>query len=233
MTFEIRDPNLRFPRTRTRRTRTSAIVVHHLDAHWDVHRTHTFHQSLGWNGIGYHFHIAMDGTISTGRGLEFVGAHANPPAGANSSMIGIGCEGRYHNVDRSMPDIQFNALVWLIQHLRGIYGNIPIHGHRDLAATACPGQFFPLNEVRTLQFRVAQEGNDRNKKEEAQVARFDRIEDMPTWARPHLEKFTTTLAKDGLPIIRGDQHGNLDLSLDMIRMLVIFERLLDIHEPLS
>jgi len=153
MNFSIKDPGLRFPKARTRRARTSEIIVHHLDAQWDIHRTHQFHISRGWNGIGYNFHVAKDGTISLGRGMEFVGAHTNPPNGANSSSIGIGCEGQYHSVDRIMPDAQFNALVWLIKHLRGIYGDIPVRGHRDLAATACPGQFFPLAEVQRLQFR--------------------------------------------------------------------------------
>jgi len=227
MNFTIRDPGLRFPNARTRRTRTDAIIVHHLDAHWDVHRTHEFHLSRGWNGIGYNFHIAMDGTISLGRGMEFVGSHTNPPAGTNSTTIGIGCEGRFHGVDRTMPDIQFNALVWLIQHLRGIYGNIPIQGHRDLAATACPGQFFPLDEVRRLQFRgTASKAEAKEEGKVAEVRRFNRVEEMPNWARPYMERLTITLAKDGLPILRGDQHGNLDLSLDMIRLTIIFERLL-------
>jgi len=188
-----------------------------------VHRTHEFHQSLGWNGIGYNFHIAMDGTISLGCGMEFVGAHTNPPAGSNNTTIGIGCEGRFHHVDRTMPDVQYNALVWLIRHLRSIYGNIWIRGHRELAATACPGQFFPLDEVRTLEFRNREEVQEPVVTER----RFQSVQEMPNWAQPYMEELTTTLAKDGLPIIRGDRNGNLDLSLDMIRMIIIFERRLE------
>jgi N-acetylmuramoyl-L-alanine amidase len=150
MNFTIKDARLRFPRRHIRRLRTEHIVIHHLDAHWDVHRTHAYHQSLGWNGIGYNLHVAMDGTITLGRGIEIEGVHT---VGLNSRSIGIGCEGRYHSVDRLMPDIQFNALVWLIKHLHEIYGNIPVIGHRDYVATSCPGQFFPLQEVQTLQFR--------------------------------------------------------------------------------
>jgi len=153
MSFTIRNPNLQFQRPRTQRSSTVGIVLHHLDAHWTVERTHAFHQSRGWNGIGYNFHVAMDGTISLGRGMEFVGAHTNPPAGINATTIGIGCEGRFHSVDRTMSVVQFNALIRLIQHLRGVYGDIWVKGHRDLAPTACPGQFFPLAEVQKLQFR--------------------------------------------------------------------------------
>ena len=158
MDFLIRDVGLRFPFQRRRRARTDYIVIHHLDAHWDVHRTHQHHLSIGWNGIGYNFHVAMDGTISLGRGMEFEGAHK---LGFNNRAIGIGCEGRYHSVDRTMPDVQFNALVWLIRHLREVYGEVRIMGHREYNATSCPGQFFPLAEVQRLQFREIQsEGGD-------------------------------------------------------------------------
>lgn len=220
MHFQIVDPNLRFPRARTRRTRTDAIVLHHLDAHWDVHKTHQHHLSLGWNGIGYNYHIAMDGTISLGRGLEFEGAHT---LGANSTTIGIGCAGRFHSVDRVMPDVQFNALVWLIRHLQNIYGALPIGGHRDLAATACPGQFFPLKEVQRLQFR----GKSEKVQEEEQMQtkkRFERIEDMPAWALPHVRRLMVERGADGFPILQGDGKGNLDLSLDMLRIIVLLER---------
>ena len=228
MQFTIHDPNLRFPRARTRRTRTDAIVVHHLDAHWDVHRTHAFHNSLAWNGIGYNFHVAMNGTISLGRGMEFVGAHTNPPRGINETTIGIGCEGRYHSVDRTMPDVQFNALVWLIRHLRSIYGNLPIGGHRDLAATACPGQFFPMDELQKLQFRGTQNEQKQEEEQMETQERFQRIEEMPAWAREHIERLTQETDKDGNPILRGDGRGDFDLSLDMLRLLVIMERRLGV-----
>jgi len=52
-----------------------------------------------------------------------------------------------------MPDTQFNALVWLLRHVRGIYGNLPIQGHNAFASTACPGRFFPMAEVRRLEYR--------------------------------------------------------------------------------
>jgi len=163
----------------------------------------------------------MDGAISLGRGIEFQGAHK---LGFNDRAIGIGCEGRFHCIDRTMPDAQFNALVWLIRHLRELYGDIRILGHRDYNATACPGQFFPLDEVRGLQFRGTTD--DVKESDEEQVKRFNKVAEMPSWAKPYMEMLTTTLAKDGLPVIRGDKRGNLDLSLDMIRMAIIFERLL-------
>ena len=156
MNFKIEPPVLNFPNSRQRRTATNAIVVHHLDAQWDVNRVHAEHIRRGWNGIGYNFHVSKTGVISEGRGMEFVGSHTNPPAGTNSTTIGIGCEGQYDSVDCEMPDVQFNALVWLIKHLRGIYGDIPVRGHNEFAGHSsndCPGQFFPLTEIKQLKFR--------------------------------------------------------------------------------
>jgi cell division septation protein DedD len=54
-----------------------------------------------------------------------------------------------------MPDAQFDAAVWLIRHLQGTFGNIAPRGHGEMsgAATACPGRFFPLAEMKRLQYR--------------------------------------------------------------------------------
>jgi len=152
MTHTIRTPNpvLRFRNALTRRARTDGIVLHHYAANVSVQTVHNWHLGNGWAGIGYNFVVDKDGTIWNGRGMEFVGAHA---ANNNANTIGIAVQGNYHTVSRTMPDAQFNALVWLIRHVRERYGNIWIRGHRDLMATACPGQHFPMDEVRRLQFR--------------------------------------------------------------------------------
>ena len=152
MTHTIRTPNpaLRFRNPLSRRARTDGIVLHHYAANVSIQTVHNWHLGNGWAGIGYNFVVDKDGTIWNGRGMEFVGAHA---ANHNSNTIGIAVQGDYHNVSRTMPDAQFNALVWLIRHLRERYGNIWIRGHRDLMATACPGQHFPMAKVQRLQFR--------------------------------------------------------------------------------
>ena len=219
MQFQIQTPTLRFPRPRVRRSRTDSIVLHHLDAHWDVHRTHEFHNSLGWNGIGYNFHVALDGTISQGRGMEFQGAHK---VGFNDRAVGVGCEGRFHSHDQTMPDVQFNAIVWLCKHIRQQYGDIRILGHRDYHATACPGQFFPLSELQRLEFR---EQTEESEVTEMAEVRFQTLEDLPTWARPYIRRLTEEQGADGQPILRGNDSRNLDLSEDMIRMLVLMERM--------
>ena len=226
MKFQVHNPNLRFPNARARRVRTDAIVLHHLDAHWDVHRTHQHHLSLGWNGIGYNFHVAMDGRISEGRGMEFQGAHTGAPAGTNASTIGIGCEGRFDSVDRVMPDAQFNALVWLIGHIRAHYNrDIQLRGHRDFMPTACPGRFFPMEELQRLKFRGGAETEEEEEVKTVQEARFQSLAELPKWAVPYVKRLTEETGSDGQAMLRGDNAGNLDLSMDMLRMLVIMQRM--------
>ena len=48
--------------------------------------------------------------------------------------------------------------------------------------------------------------------------RYNKVSEMPTYARPTIQK----LLDKG--IVKGDASGNLDLSLDMIRMLIFNDR---------
>ena len=156
MKFKIQDPfpRLQFRNGFTLRRETNAIALHHLHHPTaDIHEVHRWHLNKGWSGIGYSFFIDKQGNIFNGRGMLAVGSHINPPPGTNSTTIGIAVQGAYDTVDREMPDAQFNALVWLIKEIRRKYGKIPIQGHRDFAATACPGRFFPMDEVRRLKYR--------------------------------------------------------------------------------
>ena len=153
MTFEIRttDPPLAFTGTPQRRIRTDRIILHHYHHETATPRdVHRWHLDRGWAGIGYNLVVDMDGTIWEGRGMENVGAHAG---GSNSDSIGIACQGRYDDRTTEMPDAQFNSLVWLIRHIRDIYGKIPVLRHSDVSATACPGRHFPWAELLTLEFR--------------------------------------------------------------------------------
>ena len=168
MIFEIKNPvpALQFRSTPTRRSATNEIVLHHYahptkagQQYATVHDVHRWHLNAGKIGIGYNLVVNRDGSIIIGRGMDAVGAHTYPPRGINSTSVGIGVQGNFDSVNTYMPDAQFNALVWLIKHIRGIYGNIPIRGHREVpgTSTACPGRFFPIDEIRRLEYRVQED----------------------------------------------------------------------------
>ncbi len=126
----------------TQRDDTSRIVIHHTgnptDDDLSAEQLHRSHQNLGWAGVGYHFIVRKDGSIELGRPVECVGAHAE---GFNYCSIGIHICG---NFDLAEPtEAQINALPMLIADICDAYGLIAsadiVVGHRDLMATACPG----------------------------------------------------------------------------------------------
>ena len=45
-----------------------------------------WHKKRGWRGIGYHYVIALDGSMEYGRPVEQIGAHVK---GMNKNSIGI------------------------------------------------------------------------------------------------------------------------------------------------
>ena len=144
----IINPNFHFTNTTNRGNVTNAILIHHVAGRMSAARVHTMHQSppRNWAGIGYHFHIDFDGTITQGRDMRHQGAHSRAN---NRTSIGIVLNGNFHTNDR-VTDAQFNALVWLIRHIRGTYGDLPVIGHGEVSATACPGRHFPMARLREV-----------------------------------------------------------------------------------
>lgn len=52
----------------TRRSRPTAVVLHHAEAKTaSVQDINRWHLERGWVGIGYHYYIRKDGSIYRGR----------------------------------------------------------------------------------------------------------------------------------------------------------------------
>ena len=98
-----------------------------------------WHRERGFNGIGYHFIIYLDGSIHLGRPIEKSGAHC---AGQNSNSIGVcyigGLERDCKTPKDTRTDAQRKAMRSLISELKVQYPNASIHGHREFANKACP-----------------------------------------------------------------------------------------------
>jgi hypothetical protein len=128
----------------------TGIALHHMaNANWSVKDVENYHvNSNGWTAIGYNYWIGFDGSIYEGRGLN-IGAHIT---GFNSTTVGIGFQGNFQSGTKVpvsvMTDEQFNAGVELIAWLKEQIPSIQkIGGHRDFAASSCPGDTFPLAEM--------------------------------------------------------------------------------------
>ena len=98
-----------------------------------------WHKERGFQKIGYHYVIYLDGSIHEGRKEEEIGAHT---VGHNANSIGIcyvgGCAKDGCTPKDTRTEAQKNALCGLLSELVKKYPNASIHGHREFANKACP-----------------------------------------------------------------------------------------------
>ena len=127
----------------TRRSKTTAVVLHHAEASsatvWDIN---SWHLGNGWNGIGYHYYVRKDGSVYRGRPDWALGSHAK---GANDYSIGVCCEGAY--MTETMPAAQLDSLKALLRDIMRKWGELRLLRHKDVSATDCPGKNFPWDKV--------------------------------------------------------------------------------------
>lgn len=132
------------------------IIVHCTATHPDflpgrttaarVQEVKRWHTKLnGWSDIGYHFLIDRDGTVVDGRPINRDGAHVR---GRNAGTIGVSLFGGHGSAETdsfadNFTDAQEAALVDLIQTLQRKFGEVPVTGHNQYAAKACPGFHAP------------------------------------------------------------------------------------------
>lgn len=97
-----------------------------------------WHRERGFDGIGYHYVVYIDGSVHEGRPLNKVGAHCK---GHNAHSIGI-CYVGGVDLNGKPKDTrtlaQKDALVNLLMRLKRRFPKAVIRGHRDFAAKACP-----------------------------------------------------------------------------------------------
>lgn len=100
-----------------------------------------WHKAKGWNDIGYHYIIRLDGTVEQGRPVEQPGAHCT---GHNQTTIGVcyigGLDEDGKTPKDTRTDAQNAALLELVKHLQTVH-RIPssnIFGHNEFANKACP-----------------------------------------------------------------------------------------------
>lgn len=118
------------------------IIIHCADTRVDQDFTAAdidkWHKQRGWNGIGYHYVILLDGTIQKGRSEERAGAHCK---GHNLNSIGV-CFMGGKNEDGSKwekpLEAQIKSYLELEAELSNKYQGIEIKGHYELSSKSCP-----------------------------------------------------------------------------------------------
>ena len=116
----------------------------------DAAEINKWHLKRGWNGIGYHYVVLLDGTIEYGRSIYKQGAHVK---GENEGSIGIcyiggveserGSNGKWIAKDTRTPE-QKESLLLLLKTLKKMHSKATIHGHNEFAAKSC--QCFDANK---------------------------------------------------------------------------------------
>lgn len=90
-----------------------------------------WHRERGFNGIGYHYIVCLDGRIEKGRDILLAGAHCK---GWNERSIGIcyigGLNEKGHPAD-TRTNAQKRVLFQLIMDLEKEYDILQVLGHRD------------------------------------------------------------------------------------------------------
>lgn len=124
------------------RLKTDYIVLHHMAGNGSADDIHRSHLASGWSGIGYHFYVRKDGSVYRGRPISAVGAHAK---GYNQVSVSVCFEGNFET--EKMTDIQIKSGRELMAYLIGIYPYAAIKKHGEFNATACPGRYFPFDEI--------------------------------------------------------------------------------------
>ena len=147
MALNIISTNLSWNGTRTTRSSTTHLIIHHSAGTGTVQAVHNLHKDIpGTIGIGYNFYIRTDGSIYEGRGWQYSGAHT---VNYNSCSIGICCEGNYETTS-TVPLAQLRSVVELGAEALKKYPTIKnVGGHNDYDSTACPGKNFPKSDIVT------------------------------------------------------------------------------------
>lgn len=98
-----------------------------------------WHRQRGFNSVGYHYVIYLDGSVHAGRPVDKIGAHC---LHHNNHSIGVCYIGGLASDGKTPKDTRTEAqrrsLRALLASLRQKFPQAVIHGHRDFAAKACP-----------------------------------------------------------------------------------------------
>ena len=186
MTMNIIETNLKFKSNhKTRSGKVNGIVLHHAAASSaSVETVHSWHLNNGWAGIGYHFYVRKDGKVYRGRPESWVGSHTV----GHNEKIGICAEGNFDK--EAMCATQKNAIIDLPGYLFNKYGKVPVYGHRELDATACPGKNYPFNSI-VKGAKEPEKAETTSKKD----AKIDSVLEVQYWLN---NNYASGLTPDGL-----------------------------------
>ncbi|MBO4600131.1 MAG: N-acetylmuramoyl-L-alanine amidase [Bacteroidales bacterium] len=118
------------------------IIIHCTATRKNRHHTvadiRRWHLQRGFDDIGYHYIIYLDGSVHVGRPIEIEGAHAY---GHNQHSIGICYVGGLDRRGRpanTLNRAQERSLAMLVKVLKSIFPQAGVHGHNEYSEKECP-----------------------------------------------------------------------------------------------
>lgn len=97
-----------------------------------------WHKQQGWEKVGYHYVVTLDGTIEVGRHEREVGAHAKWHNNRSIGICYIGGLDKDGKPKDTRTEEQKIAMRNLVAMLRAKYPNVDVYGHHEIAMKDCP-----------------------------------------------------------------------------------------------
>lgn len=208
------------------------IVMHYTANNGDTAKNNCdYYHRVGGLQASAHYFVDEHGVMQSVREGDTAwhcGARAYwHPECRNANSIGIEmcsrkrADGSYY----IKPETVANAAS-LAKDIMQRYGIDTDHvlRHYDVTGKRCPmpwvddpAQWVAFKDMLTLERT--------NEEEEEDMTRYSKIEDVPDWAQD------TVRALMDAGALKGDEHGCIDLSLDMVRGMVIGKRYADTRSP--
>lgn len=209
------------------------IVMHYTANNGDTARNNCdyYHRAGGLQASAHYFcdeHGAMQSVRECDTAWH-CGARAYwHPECRNANSIGIEmcsrkrADGSYY----ILPETVANAAA-LAKNIMQRYGIDTDHvlRHYDVTGKRCPMPWVDDPAQWTAFKALLTPKNTTTVEEDDDMVRYSRIEDVPDWAQD------TVRALMDAGALKGDEHGCIDLSLDMVRGMVIGKRYADARSP--
>lgn len=211
------------------------IVMHYTANNGDTARNNCdYYHRVGGLQASAHYFCDEHGAMQSVRECDTAwhcGAEAGQrywhPECRNANSIGIEmcsrkrADGSYY----ILPETVVNAAA-LAREIMQRYDIDTEHvvRHYDVTGKRCPMPWVddPAQWTAFLAMLTPEHPND---KEDDTMVRYNKIEDVPDWAQD------TVRALMDVGALRGDEHGCIDLSQDMIRGMVIGQRYAEARNP--
>lgn len=140
--MEIKQIEYKWAYGLSQRGQTSHLILHHAAGSGSAEAIHSYHLSLGWAGIAYHYYVRRDGSIYAGRPEKMRGGHTTD---WNWCSIGICFEGNFDSEE--MSEAQIRAGAGLVADIVSRYPSIEVGRHSRYGTTNCPGKNFLYDEI--------------------------------------------------------------------------------------